>query len=75
VSKVAKKTLWTMKFLAFVFLGLFLLAGCSTESGPEYDPVELIEYEACLSQIISEYEYNEIEKYLEWCTDLRPIKK
>jgi hypothetical protein len=71
---MAREVLWIMKFLAIVFSGLFLLAGCSTESGPEYDPVELIEYEACLNQIISEYEYNEIDKYLEWCQDLRPVK-
>jgi hypothetical protein len=64
-----------MKFGLFGIVGLLLLTGCSADTKPEYDPVELIEYEACLNQIISEYGYNEIEKYLEWCTDLRPIKK
>jgi hypothetical protein len=75
VSKVARETFWAMRFLAIVFLGLFLLAGCSTESGPEYDPVELIEYEACLNQIISDYGYNEIDQYLAWCKDLKPTKE
>ena len=56
-------------------IGLLLLTGCSADTKPEYDPVELIEYEACLNQIISEYEYNEIDKYLEWCQDLRPSKE
>ena len=55
-------------------VGLLLLAGCSTDTKPEYDPVELIEYEACLSQIISEYGYNQIDTYLEWCQGLRPVK-
>jgi len=53
---------------------LLVLTGCSSEKKSEYDPVELIEYEACLSQIVSDYQYNEIEKYLEWCQELRPSK-
>ena len=64
-----------MKFTVVILSGLLVLTGCSSEKKPEYDPVELIEYEACLNQIISEYEYNEIPKYLEWCQDLRPSKE
>ena len=63
-----------MKLGVLGIIGLLLLTGCSANTKPEYDPVELIEYEACLSQIISEYGYNEIDQYLEWCQGLRPSK-
>jgi hypothetical protein len=63
-----------MKFIAVALSGLLLLTGCSTEEKPEYDPVELIEYEACLSQVLKD-EYNQIEKWIPYCADLRPSKR
>ena len=63
-----------MKLGVIGIVGLLLLTGCSADTKPEYDPVELIEYEACLSQVIKG-PYNEIPMWLEYCDDLKPIKK
>jgi hypothetical protein len=63
-----------MKFAVVVLSGLLVLTGCSSEKELEYDPVELIEYEACLSQVLKD-EYNQIEKWIPYCSELRPSKR
>ena len=60
-----------MKLGLLGIVSLLLLTGCSADTKPEYDPVELIEYEACLSQVLKG-SYNEIDKWLSYCSDLRP---
>lgn len=39
-----------MKFAVVILSGL-LLTGCSADAKPEYDPVALIEYQACLDHL------------------------
>jgi hypothetical protein len=63
-----------MKLIALTLSGLLLLTGCSTEKKPEYDPVELIEYEACLSQVLND-EIDKIRDYIFECSNLKPVKK
>ena len=63
-----------MKLGLLGIVSLLLLTGCSADTKPEYDPVELIEYEACLSQVLKG-SYNEIDKWLSYCSDLRPSQR
>jgi len=51
VSVVTREILRAKKFLALIFSSLLLLTGCSAVTRPEYDPVELIEYQACLDHL------------------------
>ena len=58
---------------------LVVLSGCSSSPSNKYDEVELIEYQACLSQVTTKAPsgfsgaYNEIDGMLEWCKSLRPL--
>ena len=63
-----------MKLGLLGIVSLLLLTGCSADTKPEYDPVELIEYESCLSQVLKG-SYNEIDKWLSYCSDLRPSQR
>jgi hypothetical protein len=40
-----------MKFAVGILSGLLFLTGCSADTKPDYDPVKLIEYQACLDHI------------------------
>ena len=62
-----------MKLGVIGIVGLLLLTGCSSDTKPEYDAVELIEYEACLSQVLKG-QYNEIPMWLEYCKKWKPSK-
>ncbi len=58
---------------------IFVLTGCSSPTASKYDEVELLQYEACLSQITTKAPSgfsgagNEIEGILEWCDYLKPV--
>jgi len=66
-------------------LCLLSISGCSTpapESKPEYDEVELVEYETCLSAYMGDgtsstgLSTRQIMGFaLSACEDLRPVKK
>jgi hypothetical protein len=70
-----------LKTLAISGLAVLTLTSCSTTGAPKYDEVELLEYEACLSQVTTKAPSgfsgvgNEIEGILEWCEDLKPSRK
>jgi len=59
-------------------LALLTLSGCSSAATSKYDEVELLQYQACLSQVTTKAPSgfsgsgNEIEGILEWCKDLKP---
>jgi hypothetical protein len=65
---------------AFIVGGLAILtlSACSIIASPKYDEVELLEYQACLSQVTSKAPSgfsgagNEIEGILKWCESLKP---
>ena len=70
-----------LKTLAIGGLAFLTLTSCSTTGAPKYDEVELLEYQACLSQITTKAPSgfppsaygNEIEGILEWCEYLKPL--
>ena len=71
-----------LKKTALALASILLLTGCSVNTKPEYDPVELAEYEACLSQVSTKSPSgfdskfgNEIEGILKWCESLKPVKR
>lgn len=70
-----------LKTLVLGGLTVLTLASCSTTGAPKYDEVELLEYEACLSQVTTKAPSgfppsaygNEIEGILKWCEYLKPL--
>ena len=73
-----------MKVLAPLAISLLLVSGCSStpESKPEYDEVELVEYETCLNTYMGDGSFTaglttrELMTFaMSACEDLRPIKK
>ena len=75
-----------LKFLAPLAISLLLVSGCSstTESKPEYDEVELLEYETCLTTYVGDDRFGTKDLLTtrqlmtvakSACEDLRPIKK
>ena len=73
-----------MKVLAPLGISLLLVSGCSStpESKPEYDEVELVEYETCLNTYMGDGSFTaglttrELMTFaMSACEDLRPIKK
>ena len=76
------------KFLPVFAISALLLTGCSNQNPDdktEYDPVELIEYEACFKLVLDGLLNDTIGKYFETsrqmkiasdnCEPLRPTKK
>jgi hypothetical protein len=67
-----------LKSLIIGGIAVLTLTSCSTTGTPKYDEVELLEYEACLSQVTTKAPSgfsgagNEIEGILEWCDSLKP---
>jgi hypothetical protein len=60
-------------------LALLILSGCSSSPTSKYDEVELLQYQACLSQVTTKAPSgfsgsmgNEIQGMLEWCNYLKP---
>ena len=72
-----------MKVLAPLAISLLLVSGCSStpESKPEYDEVELVEYETCLNTYMgnpfpARLTTRQLMTYaMSACEDLRPIKR
>jgi hypothetical protein len=70
-----------LKTLAIGGLAVLTLTSCSTSGAPKYDEVELLEYQACLSQVttkvpsggIPSVYTSEIEGILKWCEYLKPL--
>ena len=68
-----------LKTLVIGGLTVLTLASCSTTEAPKYDEVELLEYEACLSQVTTKAPSgflgtgNEMEGILKWCAYLKPL--
>jgi len=66
--------------MAFIVV---LVSGCSApapESKPEYDEVELVEYETCLNTYMGDdnmgFSTRELMTFaMKACEDLRPVKK
>ena len=73
------KRKWKLKTKVLGGLTVLTLASCSTTGAPKYDEVELLEYEACLSQVTSKAPSgfsgtgNEMEGILKWCAYLKPL--
>ena len=72
------------KVLAPLAVSLLLVSGCSTQSKPDYDPIESIEYEKCLDAYIeaselSQYRKFELAKIIEFaieeCKRFKPTKQ
>jgi hypothetical protein len=72
-----------VKVLAPLAISLLLVSGCSStpESKPEYDEVELVEYETCLNTYMGNpftagLTTRQLMTYaMSACEDLRPIKR
>ena len=78
------------KLLPVLAVSAVLLTGCSTptpESKPEYDAVELVEYQSCLDGYWQEFlkptyrssmgnSSSEMTKRIAgWCQHIKPVKK
>ena len=72
------------KVLAPLAVSLLLLSGCSTQSKPDYDPIESIEYEKCFDALIDNAEWEQIpasylkqvwDEILEFCEAYKPRKQ
>lgn len=73
-----------MKVLAPLAISLLLVSGCSStpESKPEYDEVEVVEYEKCIDAYMGDgnlttgFSTRELMTFaMSACKDLRPLKK
>jgi len=72
------------KVLAPLAVSLLLLSGCSTQSKPDYDPLEVIEYETCLNAYMEASELSRYTLYkhpditqsaIETCERFKPTKQ
>jgi len=72
------------KVLAPLAVSLVLISGCSSQSKPDYDPLELIEYEQCLESKIEDTEWERIpnpyfkevwDSILKSCKAYKPTKQ
>ena len=70
-----------MKVLAPLAISLLLVSGCSStpESKPEYDEVELVEYETCLNAYMDISNARITREFMTLamaaCKDLKPAKR
>jgi len=70
-----------MKGLASITGIVLLIAACSTQSKPEYDPLEVILWEACINDYLAESKFFERESAQltltakDICSPLMPTKK
>ena len=66
-----------LKFLAPLAISLLLVSGCS--STPEYDEVELVEYETCLNAYMNISDARITRGFMTLamaaCKDLKPAKR
>lgn len=72
------------KVLAPLVVSLVLISGCSSQSKPDYDPLELIEYEKCFDALIDNAEWEQVpgsyleqvwNDILEFCEAYKPTKQ
>jgi hypothetical protein len=68
--------------IPFLVVGLFSLTGCSNSSNsePEYDPVEVLEYEFCLNNPPPQFEDQDGDWLVpglaeQYCESKKPIAK
>jgi len=73
-----------IKGLAFMAVIVLLVSGCSSQSKPEYDPLEVIAWEKCIDAYVAasplarferEYVTLVIEEAQKECKKLKPTKQ
>jgi len=73
-----------IKGLASMAVIVLLVSGCSSQRGPEYDPLEVIEYETCLNAYMQASELSRYTLYkhaditesaIEECERFKPTKQ
>jgi len=70
--------------LASMAVIVLLVSGCSTQSKPDYDPLEVIEYQTCLDAQLESREWERIpderteqvlDYILDFCKTYKPRKQ